>query len=458
MGHKKDQKILELLKDRVIERDNQIERSQVHSSTKEALAELTSLSKSEVDEIYLQVVAEVTQKQKKRRQIIIFSTVVLLLAALIIAPIIVKKLRPALTFVENFDTNEKLWSFSDTYLSGVYYENSNFIVESEVDNESVKYLDMIFNFPKNFTLQVKAKRLGGDHVEGYGFYLGADANNFSYFFVRSDRKKRYGTCAKGEWITSTDWELSDAIKIKDEETNILKVVGIGNDFVFYANDEKVWTKDFYKIENKKLSLAVVGKQKIAYEEVLIIDNDKKDTVYFTNFDQVVPEFVADERSYLKKSEFKDGKYILSVNSPDYCYWAENWLPTEFTKIEEFQIKLYARSLSKERPQANYGFMLMFDTDNFFAFEVKANKFGRIVVCNAKEYTHIGSYIEFRTNNEPVEFQVDVLENEIIFSANGVKIEKIPRNYLYTSDFNKLALRACDIQSVSFDRLEITEIK
>lgn len=66
MGQKKNEKILELLRKRVIAKDRQLENLAYREATKEALSEMTSLSDAEVEKIYLQVKLEVEEREKKR--------------------------------------------------------------------------------------------------------------------------------------------------------------------------------------------------------------------------------------------------------------------------------------------------------------------------------------------------------------------------------------------------------
>ncbi len=456
MGHKKDKEILELLKDRVIEKDRHLEEKEVHNSTKEALAEMTALSKNEVDKIYRDVVIEVREKQRKKRKITIIIGSVLVLLAVIIIPIALKEEIPPITFTEDFNDNSNGWEFTDTKLSQTYYENNEYVIESVEDDGTVKYINHTFEFPQNFVIEAKFQRIDGEHTEGFGMHIGENENTLTYFFIRADKNYRYGTKIENDWKTNTSWNNNSNIKKENKEYNIIKIVVKANNFDYFINDEKAVSGDFLDIKPKMFSLAVVGTQKVAYNYIKITNSDNKKIIYDSNFEQS-PEDWKIKKDFKKKSEFKDGKYLITTNKTDYCYWAKNWIPEKFTN-KEFEIKLDAISLSKEKCKCNYGFMLIYDSDNYFAFEIKDNKTARLLVNNSGKYTYKGNYKEFRKTNNSIQIQIKVEKRKVTLKINNILIDKVNRNYLYKRALERMALRVCDKHTVAFDKLELIELK
>jgi len=77
-GNKKEEKILELLRKRVLEKDKELAHKEYLNATKEALVEMTTLSEAEVNEIYHQIENEI-EAQKIKKRIIFFVSAIFLI-------------------------------------------------------------------------------------------------------------------------------------------------------------------------------------------------------------------------------------------------------------------------------------------------------------------------------------------------------------------------------------------
>ncbi len=455
MSDKLDKKLLDQLKDEVIKKDRQMEQKEYHNATKEALAEMTSLSKKEVDAMYQKIKAEHDAKLRKQRKLMIWGGIILIVSLFVAVPVVKEMMREPAKFVETFDDNSSLWTFSEKSGTGHYLTDGKFVIDSHKEKAKIEYIDDVVNFPENFTIEVDAVKESGD-VDSYGFYIGKDANTFGYFFIRSNGKARAGFCVNGDWQDNPDWEESPAVKKGEGVVNRLKVEYKGDKFIFYVNDIKVREGSNYKIQNTQFSLACGGTQKISFDNLIIINTDTNEKIYENTFDKEKAPWT-EQSSIIKRAEFKNGQYEILVNKDNYCYWASTWIPEGFAD-KDYEIKLEAEILEREG-DGIFGFMLQETDKHYFSFVVKNGDKAKAQVVSSSEYVYNGTLTEFPKKGNTIELKIRKADGKMEYFVNNRLIYKFKKDeWIYWGDLEHMSLRVCDHQKVAFKNLTITEIK
>jgi len=460
MGYKKDEQILELLKQKVLEKDKELERKSYHSATKEALAELTSLADEEVEKIYREVKADVEKDLKKKRKRLFWIITGISLILIIAVILLFEYMREPVVYIEDFSNPNAPWSFTDSYGTAQYIEDGKFVLDVKKDAEYLEYIDHLIDFPENFSIEADARKISGQN-QSFGFYLGKDSRSFGYFFIRATGTFRYGFAIGGDWQNNPDWTYHDAVKTGDNATNKLMLKVAANEFEFIINDTVVAKGELPNIRLLKYSLAVGGTQKVAFDNLRILNTDTQDTVFANTFDTEVEPW-AEKKEIIKKAEFVDSSLQITVNSDKGCYWASGWLPEEFLAMEAYEITLKARFAGAD--YSGYaGFMLMKDDVNYHVFEVKDASRARICTMVNSEYKYVGNFIESSIENESqnnsFEIKIRKTEDKVEMYINNRFVDRIKvEAWLYWRYLERMGLRVCNNQTVRFQELSIRELK
>jgi hypothetical protein len=458
MGQKKDEKILELLRKRVIEKDRQLENQAYREATKEALSEMTSLSDAEVEKIYRQVKLEVEEREKKRIKIIIRAAALTLVIGLITFFTISSFMRSPLTFVENFDDNKNNWSFTDAFESAYYLENGSFIIESKKENLQIEHNKHDLNFPKNFIIETEIRKESGDD-NNFGIYIGEDNTNFAYFFINSKGQYKLNAAVNGKWQPNVKNKTSGSIKKELNSVNKLKIAVKGNLYEFFINDNFIEKGELYNLKTINYSLAVGGTQKIAFDNLIITNSDTKEVIYSNTFDKELEPWV-NKTNYTRKAEFKSGAYEISTNLGKNCTWAQSWFPEQFKDLTNYEIILDAEILKPEKSSV-VSLMFMRDYTNYICFEVFEGKKARIFSRIEGKDRYIGIYsAEKEAKDKNISFKVVRKQGEFFMYFNDILVDKITESKigLKWKQIEKIGLRSCYEQTVAFKNLEFKELR
>ena len=462
MGKKTDEKILDLLKKRVIERDNELESKEYLSATKEALIELTSLSAKEVDAIYNDAKAEVLKEEKERQKIIskvlLYGAGVLLILALVYGASIIEYFRSPVSFTDNFDKNSNNWNFTDKMGNSQFIENGAYIIDSYKEKTKIEFITQDFSFPKNFSIETEIKKISGEE-NNCGIYLGTDNVNFAYFFINpTNGQYKLYAAVNGKVASNSILKESKHVHKRKNAVNTIKVQVTGNLYEYYINGNLVEKGNLFNLKLSQFYLATVGTQKIAFDNLKIVNSDNKEVLFSNTFDKEIEPWV-NNLNVLKKAEFKSGNYQIATNDDNFCYWSETWIPENFKSINQYEIKLDAKILELQ-DNAVMGFMLLKDDENYLSFEVKEGRMGRIVVVKNKLETFIGNYsVDKKNENGKVNLRIIKKKNEVEFFFNGLLVDKVGSDKWYDwNKMEKMGLRVCGIHTVGFENLEFKEIK
>ncbi len=461
MNKKNEKKILDELTRRVLEKDKELqekkESANVINSNKEALVEMTNLSKQEIDSIEKQVRAEIMANAKKattrRNWLIIAGVVVLLIAYNIIMRIINKEPPPELMhFTETFDNNNNGWDIFNEYEikrkieNGVYNFNANrddwcFWDEKEII------------LPSHYSISLKTTWKRGSFDE-YGLMLMQDSENYHTFVIRADGNTANSVYKGNTWIKLNSWTTSK-FATNDEVTQTIEVKG--NKYLHKVNEVTKHEGSLEDMKISKFALRVCDKQIVDFNSIEIKNLATGEIIFSDDFKETSNNWDEKEKR-IKESTIENGKYIYTTDDTDQCYWAVSnpkiTLPPANTSKYTVRIKMYW--LTGE--DANFGVMFLADDLNYTAFQTRSSGDSRSIRCENDQYTIIPDFIKtgiLSDEKHPINMIIHVDGNNYEFFLNDTKISIGDFNYM---NINYLGLRVCGHQTIVFDEIEIIQEK
>ncbi len=169
------------------------------------------------------------------------KSIIFLLLNLIIFLNLYSQITSNIIYQEDFNNPISVWTKNDKtahITSGLLYLQSG-------KRETLHwYATQIFiDYRKNFTIQTKIKQINGAKNQGYGLTWGSLGWQNSYFFlISSSGYYTIGAYINGKVKNIKSWTKNTAIKPYD--FNILKIEKKGNRYIFYINNESVYTCRF----------------------------------------------------------------------------------------------------------------------------------------------------------------------------------------------------------------------
>lgn len=302
-SNKKEEKILELLRKRVLEKDKELAHKEYLNATKEALVEMTTLSEAEVNEIYHQIENEI-EAQKLRKRIFYFVSAILLIFAIFYLSGIVYNLITR-SSTENEQKKEKeKWSLVNEDGSGFYIENGFFIMDSKLDR-AVHLISKDFDFPEdNFSIEFEAFNISSSNENFFGIYLNESQYNFEYYLINNEGTYKIGrenqiNNLSNNRIESNDfreWKNGRTIEYnyKKAKVNSVVIKIEKSTFEILVNNLKVCSfYNSYQYKNyKNFSLVLESasnsnneSQKIAIDNFIIRELKTKKILYQNTFDK-----------------------------------------------------------------------------------------------------------------------------------------------------------------------------
>jgi hypothetical protein len=458
MTNSNEEKILQLLRKRVLEKDEELSQKEYLSATKEALVDMTKLSSKEVNDIYLQIKKEMAEKQKKRNKIILYVSIAALVLVYLNYSWVLNMIRKPEKYTDDFSKNTGSWSFINELKTSYFIEKGTFIMDSHEDSEGVSFVTKEIIFPKNYSIEIDAIKLNGVK-DNYGIYLNQSEGNFLYFFINNSGKFKTGCALNSKWQKVMVNKDASSIHKSENKINNIKIEVLGDNFKFLVNNIIVNEGSMNKILASSFSLAVSNTQKISYDNLIIKDLDKKTVLYQSTFDKEEAPW-ANLKEVLRNSEYKNGAYHLTVNVDDYCYWAWSMIPYNFDNLNKFELRVDAQVQSVEDAY-NFGIMLINDDKNYFTFNVESEFGARYMISYKSDYAKTGNYNNNLLNKSgKYKLKLAVLKDKIEFYVNDIFVDKIDkkRNYLYWPEIEKIGLRVCNHNTVAFDNFQLKEIK
>jgi len=464
VNKKNEEKILEELRKRVLEKDKELqersETSSIINSNKDALAEMTNLSRTDVDAIEKQIRAELqleVKKSQKRRTWYIIAAVVV---GFIAFRIIMKKLNqepevPPYHFVESFDNNNNAWDIFNTFDVKRNIENGSYTFVGNKD-EWCYWDNFEIQLPQDYSIEMKSKWRRGAFDE-FGLMLMESSNNYYTFVVRADGNTAHAIYRNPDWLKRNSWK---PVAFKNNEEVTQKIEVRGSNFSHYVAGKLYHSGKIEGLEIKEIALRVCDKQTIDFLEIQVKNIATGEILFSDKFDESSANW-DEKQSNIKESKLEKGSYIFTTNEEDQCYWAVSNTKIALPTINDYEnakytVKVQSTWLSGE--EADYGIMLMADDANYTAFQLRNSGDVRAVRCENEVYTLIDQYTPTGyvcDGKTPITIVIKVDGNNYQFFVNDKLINSGDFNYKM---YSYLALRVCGRQTIAFDHIEITEDK
>ncbi len=465
---KKEDKILEELRKRVLERESEISREQeiknLKDATKEALTDLTSLSKEEVDAIFNQIEKERAETALKRNKKIRWASYVLGAIALVILFIFYKEATkppppvPVL-FTENFEDpatslfeDRASFKYRRTHAPGMYIH--------EIDDNGQCYWDSIpLAFPAKFTAELRVKWLKG-RFDTYGFMLGHTNSDYVVFQIKNNEAAAIGR-VDGKWDSfKYKSGFIEAASVGVEPAQV-RIEVDGKKFGYFVNGQLVEEGNFDRLGGGLtfLALRACGMQSVGFEHVLVKDA-AGNTLFEDNFEEKTDTWRYNA-SFSYEFYHADGAYLAKTSDSGSCYRSLSSLPPGIDP-GNFFIEASAGRLSGE---TSTDFGLVFKTNDSFIYNffMNANREALIAEWEAvRKYTYKGTRTtisagpEGRAVDAVHRFRAEFRDGkEIKFFVNGIPCG----TFILTSP--KAAVEfgvvTCGLTTCAFDDYHIGEL-
>lgn len=139
-----------------------------------------------------------------------------------------------LLYATTFDNFNDEWDLYEGRRSAQVEDGMLKISIDVANNGSFAWLDRIFG---DFDLTAEATQLAGPDDNGFGvIFRHLDPDNYYHFLISGDGYYKVTRVKDGQAETLTaDWRESEYIKLGVGQTNVIRVVGRGDQFQFYIN-------------------------------------------------------------------------------------------------------------------------------------------------------------------------------------------------------------------------------
>jgi len=461
VNKKNEQKILEELRKRVIEKDRELqektESSNLIDSNKEALVELTNLSRKDVDAIEKQIRAEMQAKaaktNKRRTWIIVIAVVV----GFIVFRIIMNKINqeppiPPMHFVEKFDNNNHHWDIFNDFENKRNIENGSYTFFANKADWCF-WDDIELSFPQQYSIKLVSKWNRGAYDE-YGLMLMQNTENYYTFVLRADGNTAQAIYQAAGWIKNNEWK-SVGFSQKNEVVQELKVNN--THFQHFVNGTLTHEGVFQIAPFNSFALRICDKQSVSFNSIEVKNTQNGNILFSDNFDQKSPTTQWEEKNKaIKESKLENGKYILTTNDAEQCYWAVTTPKIELppANVSKYTIKVKMNWITGE--DANFGIMLMSDDLNYTAFQTRSTGDSRAVRSENGEYVLTPEFLPtgiMSDEKTPITMLIKVDSNNYEYFINDKLINSGDFNYM---NITYIGLRVCGRQTIAFDEIELIQ--
>ncbi|MFN8257130.1 MAG: hypothetical protein U0W24_15650 [Bacteroidales bacterium] len=447
---KREDKIFDAIRKKVLEKDeerrNEEEIKAMREANIEALTELTSLSRKEVEKIAEEVKKEHLLNQRKKQRRITTLIIVLAVSGFIVYLAVKPKPVLKLRVVEDSftDNSQGDWNLVNSFNYKRTLTPNGYIFETDKDDWC--YWDNVdITFPKNFDVEVTSSWLNGKY-DSYGIGLHYSNTDYYAFLIRGDGAAGFGKIVNKEWVINDSWKFDLGRKGKNQ-TNLQKVEVRNGQFSYYINNNLVRSGTL-DMQLNNLALRCCDQQQVAFQNVKVYDVDKNKVIFEDNFSKPSEQWNA-ESDISFESGFNDGKLTITSNYDNECNWPKS---DKYLISDNCEIELTSVWISGEL--ANYGLMLMVDGDNYYSFEYQNNGEARLVESRNNNYVYVQEYVKtpFEGDGKTAQTQkIIIKEGQISYFINNQKIKEVSANQSFPC---YLGLRVCGKQTVAFDKLTI----
>ncbi len=450
MNRKTEKKILDEIRKSVLNKDNELKKRQeekeIQQANIEALAEMTSLSESEVKQIAQLVRDEVSKDyyQKRKRNIYIFSTIA---AIVLITVFFLYEPEPEVNIVEEtFDTNAAGWDEFDEFKFKRYMKDNSYIFETNVDGWCY-WDDIPVDLPINYAVEVRSKWQKGK-FNSYGFSLLTSDDAYFSFQIRADGAAHFGKTVEGKWDIDDSWLTGKAYESGEQKSNVQRVEVRGINFKYLVNGNFVREGVLDLIINN-IGLRSCGEQIIAFESIRVVDLDTDEVVFLEDFSTPNKSWNPCGK-VTKHSRFENGSFIFKSNTADNCYWSTS---QKYALSQNCEVSVATTWLKGE--SSSYGFMIMQDEENYILCSMINDGNARLVACEYDEYiniqNHVSTSFDSAGKNQFTQ-KIIIKDGMVQYFINDQFVQEIA---LGRVNPHYLGVRVCGKQTVAYDHLSVT---
>ena len=449
MNRKLEEKILDEIRRRVLEKDSELKKQEekklIRESNIEALTELTSLSKNEVEAIAKSVrkdTEEIVKKQRKK-----YINIGIAISVFIVIILIIFWPEPKLKEIiieDDFSENTYYWDIYNEFKYKKNIKDGYYYIETNVDGWCY-WDDVAVDFPENYDVLVTSLWKHGK-FESYGLSLSNDNDNYCSFQIKADGTAAYGKVVNDKWVYEGNWKSKKANTSETKKPNLQLVEVRGDNFKYYVNNNLV-EQGKTGLSFNNICLRGCGEQLVAFDNLKIINSDNQEIVFQDDFEKTTEKWSPKEKT-TKQSFFENGEYIFKANSES-CYWATS---QKHQISNNCEIELTSTWLNGET--ANYGIMIIEDNKNYISCELKSNGDVRLVTSTRGKYTNINDYTKTKyigNGNLKHTQKIIIKDNKIDYFIDN---EFVQSTSLGNITPVKLGLRVCEKQTIAFDKLKI----
>ncbi|MGD1842858.1 MAG: hypothetical protein ACFB0B_18470 [Thermonemataceae bacterium] len=456
MGRKLEDKILKKLKRRVLEKDQDLQNKQeqfdIIDSTKEALVELTSLSRKEIDQLEREIrEEELTQQRKKRKVVLNIAKVVGVIVLGVGVFIYIQQNK--IHLIETFDNNDRAWPVFEEVAHERRLENNSYLLNTHTPNWC--FFDYIkVDFPTSYTVELASTWKRGKY-EDHGLILLANPELYRSFNLYSDGYTKTSVYYGDRYVVNTKKEIAAIERGNGKNQNIQRVSVRGDNFRYEVNGKLSLTGEFNYLEDiKYVGLRVCDVQVVAFDYIKVTNDQTGEVIFFDDFKN--EKFVKNdalktgwstESSIKKKGTIAGGQYRFTTNVGSECYWTTIPVPLANSEVE-----IVLSSTWQSGKTDPYGLVLVENSDNYYSFQVTNN--GEAWLASSKDeadpITVSSSY--FSDSVTAITQKVMIKDNTINYYVN----DKLIGSQKVDLTIEQVGLQVCGKQTVAFDKLEIIE--
>ncbi len=467
MKKKAEKQIQEEIRRRVLKHDDAIRQQQEleidREANREALAEMTSLSRQNVDQIAKQVRDEFAKKRGRKKKFIIFGAIIFFI---VIRNMFFsdsdnsRKHRPEsnqarnINFVESFNNNNNKWPVGESYEFKRKFQDGRYIYAN--GNQGYCSWDHIpVKLPPDYEIELTSTWIKGKYSE-YGFMLisAVKKNSFHDFQINGDGSARVSTMVNNKWVTPAVWIEDKAHQGDDKTPNTQRLKVKKGQYEYLVNDVLVDRGQLNKNESiAYIAVRNCGVQTVAFDHLKILSVDDAnwaETLMDESFD--TPDAGWTPKNKLTTHRyFENDMFYYRTNKKATCFFTVINMPLS----DNFEVQL--KSIWKKGEQNGYGLVLADNFTNYLAYQLQNTGHAHYVWYSVDKYKEQSGFVKC---GHPGDGE--------IANIHRVRVEKRHFKY-YVNDklaasgpmpameIKKIGLRVCGRQTVAFDDLTVKSI-
>ncbi len=460
-----EKRILERLKQQVFEKDEQLKNHQndqsVREATKEALAEMTSLDKNDVDNLYEKVRIEEVEKTKReelsrktKRNTLYLVILAFGLIAVSIAYYLLKPEPILFSYTEDFETESSIFVDEENYNYKKSIENGELIYESNIDEWCYWNTSPNIEFPKNYTLIAKSNWKVGSYMM-YGINLVNNNENFMIFSLNKEGKANVSVRHYDKY-TDNDWNYKIFTDESNKHTQRIEVQN--GKYEYYVDNKFVRKGNLAPFDFKYVGFRLCDHQTVGFEEISIKNNDTGEYIIQESFDNSSDKTLSDwdvENEFKYRFERKEGKFVMNHKESDLCHRTETFLPMV---REDEKWELSTDVTWKEGQPKDFGILFIQESGEIGEFMI--NNAGKAIfkmVDKNNKIIYESSYVQtgfVSKGKETYRLAIQCTgDYKLDFFVNDRKV-LTDNKFFYK--IGKIGLITCGKQSVEFDNVKYEE--